>query len=256
MPNLPVLVVGGVVLDQINFERKIAWCQRLLKSSSVQWWEFRAGILPLPRFDKEWGPAGRWLRLRRGSRLLRSWLFFNIRIAIPHPSRLSLLVRTCQDLPGTLDGEVQFVKNTGDMGRMVGNREFFLNNSGDHRAGPNAGIESIGNWAAVQDVPQSLQLLIGEFLGATRAVPLKNSFHAPLLPMVQPKRDFGPMHFEETGNFRGGSSFHIEHHRMQSSRHPVGPFLGSLFAQSDESFNRAFGSMNLFRVHGIALPVP
>jgi hypothetical protein len=74
--------------------------------------------------------------------------------------------------------------------------------------------------------------------------------------MVQPDGDLGSMHFEETGNFRSGSSFHIEHHRMQSPRHPVGPFLGNLFAQSDEPFNRAFGSMNPFRYHGIILPIP
>jgi hypothetical protein len=148
------------------------------------------------------------------------------------------------------------MKDTGDMSWMVRDREFFLNNSADHRAGPNAGIESIGNWATVQNVAQSLQLLIGEFLGATRTVPFQNSFHSPSLPMVQPDGDFGSMHFEETRNFGGSSSFHIEHHCMQSPRHPVGAFLGSLFAQSDESFNRALGSMNLFRVHGIALPIP
>jgi len=142
------------------------------------------------------------------------------------------------------------------MGWMVGNRKFFLNNPGDHRAGPNAGMESIGHRTTIQNVRQSLQLRIGKFFGAARAVSLQNPVHAPSLPVVQPDGDFGPMHFEESGNFRGCSSFHIEYHGMQSPRHPIGPFLSSLFAQPDKSFDCPFCSMNLSGVHGIVLLIP
>ena len=83
---------------------------------------------------------------------------------------------------------------------MVGNRKFFLNNPGDYRAGPDAGMESIGHRTTVQNIRQSPQLQIGEFFGAARGVPLQNPVQAPSLPVVQADGDFGSMYFKEAGN--------------------------------------------------------
>jgi hypothetical protein len=140
------------------------------------------------------------------------------------------------------------------MGRTVNNREFFLNYSGHHRAGPNTRMKSIGHGSTIQDFGQHLQLLTREFLGTTTTVPLQNPFHPVLLSMVQPERNFRTVHFEEVGNFRSFSPLHIEDHSVQSTCHPIGPFLDCLFTQWNEPLDCSLSSMDSLGLHGISLP--
>jgi hypothetical protein len=70
--------------------------------------------------------------------------------------------------------------------------------------------------------------------------------------MVQPERNLGSVHFEDTGNFRSCSPLHIEDHGMKSPCHTIGPFLGCLFTQSDEPLDCPFSSMYSFGLHGIS----
>src|SRR4030042_5923098 len=138
------------------------------------------------------------------------------------------------------------------MGRMVSDREFLFNDSGDHGTSPNTRMKSVGHWATIQDVCQRLQLLIRQLRRTTAPLSLQNPFHTVLLPMVQPKRNLGSVHFEDSGNFRSCSPFHIEDHGMKSPCHTIGPFLGCLFTQSDELLDCPFSSMYSFGVPGIS----
>jgi hypothetical protein len=203
-------------------------------------------------FGKGWGPAGKKLRPRRGGPPLGFWLFFNIRVTIPDPPRLSVFIRTGQNLSGALNGEFKLVKDARNMGRMVSDREFFFNDSGDHGTSPNTRMKSVGHRATIQDVCQRLQLLIRQLCRTTAPLSLQNPFHTVLLPMVQPERNLGSVHFEDSGNFRSCSPFHIEDHGMKSPCHTIGPFLGCLFTQSDELLDCPFSSMYSFGFHGIS----
>jgi hypothetical protein len=172
---------------------------------------------------------------------------------VTHPAGLSVFVGQSQNFSGTLDREFELVEDFGNVGRMIGNREFFDNNSGDHRASPNPRVESVGHWAAVQNVNQDLFLRFQEPGRATGSLSFQNSFHSVLPPMVQPERNIRTMDFEQLGNFRSRSPFHVEDHGMQSPSHSIGPFLGSLFIQFRNSSDCLFISIDSFGPHGIPL---
>ena len=102
-------------------------------------------------FGRGWGPAGKKLRPRRGGQPLGFWFFFNVWVTIPDPPRLGVFIRTGQNLSGALNGEFKLVKDARNMGRMVSDREFLFNDSGDHGTSPNTRMKSVGHRATIQD---------------------------------------------------------------------------------------------------------
>ena len=200
--------------------------------------------------DRELGLAGSSLRLQRGALLLRSLLFFNAWILIANPAGLQNLISFRQHFLRTLNGKSKLVKDTGNMGRMVGDRKFLLNDSGDHGARPHARSESVCHRTAVQDVGQFLSLIIGHAWWTSRSMPLKNSIHSALLPVPQPHRDFGTVNLEDVSNFRSCPAFHIESNCVKTSSNTICPIVEGLLANLNQLMYLFDRSMNLNRSHG------
>lgn len=143
------------------------------------------------------------------------------------------------------------MKDAGDMGGMITDREFFFNDPADHRASPDAGIESIGHRTAVENVGKGLVLFFGETLRASRSVPFQHSLETVFLPTAQPQANFRTMDSKKFCDFRCCLAFHVKRHGMQSRSHPIGSFAQRLLAEINQLFNSFSRSMYFDSSHGI-----
>lgn len=182
--------------------------------------------------SRVWGLAGSSLRLRKGWLPLRFWLFFNVGIPIPNPTLLCSLVSLCQHFLRTLDRESEIVKDTGHMGWMVRDGEFFFNHSGNHRTRPHARRESICHGTTIEDIRKPLSLLLQHTRRAPRPVPIQNAIDSMLLPVPYPDAHLGRVDLEDVGNLRSCLTFHVQCHRMETSRSPICPISQSFFCSA------------------------
>lgn len=166
-----------------------------------------------------------------------------------HPLGLKGFVGFGQDLLGALDGKSQIMEDAGNMGGMIRDRKFLLNDSAHHRASPNARGKTIGDRTAFQNIGKVSPLAFGQLRGPARPMPLQNSVHAVVLPSAQPETNLGSMNFKSVGDFRSRFSLHVEGHGVDSAGHAVKSVPKGLFAEADQVLNLFCCSMNLYRAH-------
>src|SRR3972149_7567502 len=107
------------------------------------------------------------------------------------------------------------------MSRVIRNRKFFINDSGNHWTCPDARCESICHRAAVQYVCKFSLLVIGQRRRASRAVPLQPTVHPFLLPVSQPYGDFGTVNLENVANLGSCLTLHAEYHGVESTGNSI-----------------------------------
>jgi hypothetical protein len=101
------------------------------------------------------------------------------------------------------------MEDSGDMGGMMGDGKFLLDDAANHGTVPNTGGEPVSYWATVQDICQYPPLALGKLGRATRSFSFLKSVQSAFLPIPQPNRNFRPMDFQCIGDLGGGFTFHV-----------------------------------------------
>ena len=134
--------------------------------------------------------------------------------------------------------------------RMVGHAELFFDDPGDHRRGPDSGVQPISDRATVEKVAETAVLGFRQPCRTPGSVTFQEALDPLRLIASQPGGDLGAWRLQNSGQIAAGSALGIQDDRLQAFGHAVGTLLLRLLTQSDQPMIRPGMQVQQARNHG------
>jgi hypothetical protein len=151
------------------------------------------------------------------------------------PAILGRRIGTGPHTAGPLHGKSPDVHPFAHRAGMIPHSKLLFDDPGNPGRCPEAGIQTVSDRTAVQNVSQLLLLRFAQFCGAAGTNPFPQTIDALALITWEPLAHLGPWRLQELCQLATGIAFRIQHHRASSFGDAVSSFPFGLLAQSGSS---------------------
>src|ERR1700694_356330 len=180
----------------------------------------------------------------------RAWAFFKLRIDAAAQAVLRRDIGAGQNAARTLHRKSPGMKQLAHMTGVILDAELLLDHPSDHGRRPNAVVQTVRHWTAVQNISQLLLLLFRQFRWPTRPIAFQQTVHSIALIALEPLRHLGSRRLENPRQLAAGLAFRVQHDCLQSFSDAISSLTFRFFAEPDQPLIRARVQSQQSRQHG------